>query len=539
MTRSLRDISTRATPQSAPASTKQVQNSAGGFTFQVGPLDRLRRFLILGTEGGTYYTTERTLTEQNAKTVIDLASDPDTGVLAVGMVVGVSTGGLAPKNDYALFALAILASSEHEVVRKRALESLPLVARTATHLFHFVQYMEQFRGWGRGARRAVAEWYTDAPAERLALQVTKYRQRDGWTHRDVLRLAHPRSVEPDTRAVLQYAAGKGVDAQAPSLIPVFESLQEPTTTARQAISYIEEFPITWEMLPQHLADNPQVWGALVDKGMPITALIRNLPRLTRYGLLTGGRLRTVVSAITNERALRNGRVHPIQVLMAMSTYGSGASLRGSSSWTPVTRVVNALDDAFYASFWNVTPTGKRTLLALDVSGSMTWGGIAGSSLTPRTASAAMALITARVEDEVTVVAFTGGGWGYSRGRQEIGNVSVIGIDPRRRLDDNLEVIERLPFGSTDCSLPMMWARANDPTIESFVVYTDNETWAGHIHPHQALEEYRQTTGVAARLAVVGMTATDFTIADPDDAGMLDVVGFDASAPNIMADFFRG
>jgi 60 kDa SS-A/Ro ribonucleoprotein len=35
-----------------------------------------------------------------------------------------------------------------------------------------------------------------------------------------------------------------------------------------------------------------------------------------------------------------------------------------------------------------------------------------------------------------------------------------------------------------------------------------------------------------------MTGTPFTIADPNDAGMLDVVGFDSSAPAIMSDFIR-
>ena len=35
-----------------------------------------------------------------------------------------------------------------------------------------------------------------------------------------------------------------------------------------------------------------------------------------------------------------------------------------------------------------------------------------------------------------------------------------------------------------------------------------------------------------------MTSTNFTIADPEHAGMLDVVGFDAAAPVVMADFVR-
>jgi 60 kDa SS-A/Ro ribonucleoprotein len=39
--------------------------------------------------------------------------------------------------------------------------------------------------------------------------------------------------------------------------------------------------------------------------------------------------------------------------------------------------------------------------------------------------------------------------------------------------------------------------------------------------------------------VVGMTATQFSIADPKDSGMMDVVGFDGSAPNIISSFARG
>jgi 60 kDa SS-A/Ro ribonucleoprotein len=76
-------------------------------------------------------------------------------------------------------------------------------------------------------------------------------------------------------------------------------------------------------------------------------------------------------------------------------------------------------------------------------------------------------------------------------------------------------------------------------FDAFVVLTDNETWAGNIKPFQALRKYRDAMGIDARLIVVGMTATPFSIADPSDRGMLDVVGFDASAPAFMSDFIRG
>ena len=55
------------------------------------------------------------------------------------------------------------------------------------------------------------------------------------------------------------------------------------------------------------------------------------------------------------------------------------------------------------------PAGVRTVLALDVSGSMSIGVVAGvPGLTPRVASAAMALITAATEPAHQIVAFTAG-----------------------------------------------------------------------------------------------------------------------------------
>ena len=53
------------------------------------------------------------------------------------------------------------------------------------------------------------------------------------------------------------------------------------------------------------------------------------------------------------------------------------------------------------------------------------------------------------------------------------------------------------------------------------------------------EPAREKTGIPAKLVVVGMIASGFTIADPTDTGMLDVVGFDTTVPAVMADFARG
>src|ERR1022692_1402168 len=64
---------------------------------------RLTRFLMLGSECGTYYVQQRALTVENATAVIEcLKTD---GLRVVRTVVEISTSGRAPKNEPALFAL--------------------------------------------------------------------------------------------------------------------------------------------------------------------------------------------------------------------------------------------------------------------------------------------------------------------------------------------------------------------------------------------------------------------------------------------------
>jgi 60 kDa SS-A/Ro ribonucleoprotein len=114
----------------------------------------------------------------------------------------------------------------------------------------------------------------------------------------------------------------------------------------------------------------------------------------------------------------------------------------------------------------------------------------------------------------------------------------LNVKATERLGSLMHRTEGLPFDRTDCALPMLFALERRFEVDTFVVYTDNETWAGTIHPDEALRTYRERTGIPAKLVVVGISATGFTIADPNDAGMLDVVGFDSAAPAVIADFAR-
>ena len=278
-----------------------------------------------------------------------------------------------------------------------------------------------------------------------------------------------------------------------------------------------------------------VWEALY-ADMPTTALIRNLATLTRVGVIAPMDFQPAVAAI--ERIGQNGgpRIHPLGVLSALLTYRQGQGHRGKGAWQPVAQVVDALDAAFERSFRQAPQTGQRLYLGVDVSGSMGYGEVAGTpGLTPRMAAAALAMAIARREPNHYIAGFS-----RADGRSRnigTGNVMAhLDITARDSLTDAMAKTQAMDFGGTDCALPMLDALAKSMPVDCFLILTDSETWAGAIHPVEALRKYRAELGIAAKLVVVAMVSNGFSIADPEDGGMLDIVGFDAAAPQLIADF---
>jgi len=535
----------KSTPQTSPIpGTSQVRNSNAGYSWAVDDWARLDRFLILGSEGGSYYATERELTLDNAEAVLRCI-DAD-GARVVARIVDISHEGRAPKNDPALFALALAAKLGDEPTRRAAHAALPRVARIGTHLFHFAEYVKALGGWGRGTMRAFARWYNDMEASRLALQAVKYQSRDGWSHRDILRKSHPVATSAQHQAIYHWMV-KGWDSVGGTPHPdrvlatiwAFERAKRLTTRADVAelCALVAEYGLPHECVPTEMKRHPEIWDALLPQ-MGMTALLRNLGKMTEVGLLgaMSHAEQFVVSRLSKAEALRTARVHPLALLVALKTYAQGHGDKGKLTWKPRQKIVDALDRAFYLSFETLAPTGARTLLALDVSGSMTGPPIAGMpGISPRVGSAAMALVTAAVEPRHELVAFTNGKY-RSRWAGHGSGISPLALSPHMRLDQVVAAVSDLPFGGTDCALPMRWAADNKVPIDMFCVYTDSETWAGDVHPVQALRAYRQKMGIGAKLVVIGMVSNEFSIADPDDAGMLDVVGFDTATPSIIADF---
>lgn len=258
-----------AVPQSEPL-PGMIPNSAGGYSYQVSDIQRVRRFLCLGSEGGTFYISEMSLGKENAGAILRLISN-GKGEDVVKEIVQFSVEGRAAKQNPIIFALALCARDGNLEVKKAAYTALASVCRIPTHLFTFVEFCEalsQGTGWGRCHREAIKAWYLTKEAKHLAMAVTKYKQRNGWSHLDVLRLAHIKSDDSLHQCIFKYIV-KGIDVATQEFtgksekadeILAFLRAVEAVLTADEAtaVDLVKKYGLVREHLPTHLLNSKPV-----------------------------------------------------------------------------------------------------------------------------------------------------------------------------------------------------------------------------------------------------------------------------------------
>jgi 60 kDa SS-A/Ro ribonucleoprotein len=544
-------VSALATPQRRPiAGRDQVRNAAGGYVFAKDLWTQVEDFLILGTTGGTYYVGADRLTMANVD-VLDRAIATDgPRVVALLTEISVAQPARAPKPRPCLFTLAAAAANGDPLTVQAVKAAFPRVVRTTDHLATFFGYWKNIAGkpalgksgsspvTGRAMRTALASWFVAGDAHYAAFRALKARQRatpqgEAMALRDIIRIAHPAGRTPEHAALIGWLAGRIGDDQARAALPEVDNflVAQAVTSAAQAVQVIRGRRVPWEFLPPGVLGEPEVWSELIDT-IGLTALIRNLARMTRIGTIapfTEAASR-VTARLTDGGALARARVHPMDAYLALKVYQSGRARHAGAEVTcfaPVPAVVDALESAYELSFGNVVPAGRRLLVAVDSSGSMTGHQVAANGT--RLGSAyevanTVAVMLARIEGA---------------------NLHVIDVDTAvhsSRVTPRASLREiagwRPSGGGTDLSLPFSWALRQRLSVDGIVVLTDNETWAGRQHPVQALAAYRQAVNPAVRVVVVSLTPGGYSIADHADPGVLAVAGLDASLPKLITGFIR-
>ncbi len=584
-------LSATKTGQMEPIEGKEhlmASNKAGGVTFVVSDKDYILRCLILGTNKNTYYSTAREMTTECIDYLKQLIKD-GKGQLIVDTVKSIYEDGRAPKQDPTLMALALTSSCEDVNVRKKAYEVVSTL-RTFSHIYTWKGYHKKIsnsKGFGTLSKAALCKLFQNLTPMQLCYQVTKYPHRktaiEDWSFLDLMRCIHLKGdkLPLEGQYVLKYAIRGVPDAdkflaehQELKESPIIKYIQAVETVKKltdnedhrlQLIKLTYEHNLPREVMPTWSFNYPDVWRALLLNReqtrvtMPMTALVRNLAAMTVRGVFDDVLTTSLVTEhLANDNVLKKARLHPVNVLVALLTYKAGHGEKGKLTWTPNQKIMDALESAFYKSFKFVQATGKRIFHGIDCSGSMTSSIPCLPQLSAHTAATVLAMTFARIEAE-SVQEFYGftsanrsnGGY-YGRVMPQVENsanndgLRKINLQPSMNLYEAMKLTQFSDFGSTDCSLPIEKAildfKKSGGTAglwDVFMIYTDNETYAGKRHPAVALKEYRELTGIPAKMVVVATTPNASSIADPTDAGMLDIVGFDTNAPEIVMNFIRG
>lgn len=672
----------RATiPQTCKLNIDQVLNCSGGYVWKLSTIEHVNRYLVLGgaKDMGNYYKQADDVSHECALSVLQMVRSPDASqfIQLCDLLKAVSIGGRAPKQEPVLLSVAaaiVFAKNAQE--KEIAFETAKACVRIPTHLFMLAGFVRDLsmakpqnkgKGWGAGFRRTMAHYYLSHTGRELAFHMTKYQNREGWTHADMIRMLHinpatladdgarlmfdyvmmkyarkpktpsektlatlasqkvaivPNPFKPLTKAEFveklnaistpQIPTSASIAAPAPavaataqkpgsqtvaskvagfvsaltSVMPSSASAAKPAAAAAKpaeddtfvvisgeddeagssqkkqgssqsqlqqvafllkhlhaiheagekkdvplACALIRSGRLVREHVPTTLFGSKEIWMTLLET-MPLEALLRNLGKLTQIGV-AAEKHREIVVRLTNQAEVLKARIHPIKVLVASKVYTNGCGDSGSLTWTPNAYIGVALTDLFRISYGAVTPTGKRIMLGIDVSGSMSSPVLGSKVLTCRDASIAMALLYLETETNVSAVAFSDT------------LTDLLAPSSRNRLTRGMTLQQALSatsgmnFSSTDCVLPIQHAIKHNLQIDAFIVITDNETYAPNEHPQNALVRYRELTGIQAKLIVLGMTGNCFTIVDPTDRNTLNLAGFDTSTPEIASMFMRG
>jgi 60 kDa SS-A/Ro ribonucleoprotein len=519
---------TQNTPQTQPIpgrESEMIQGKSSGYMFKAEIWRTLRRCLLIGTGGGSYYATKWELTNDFVDVLEQaIAVDPDQ----VAQEIVYASDGRSINNSAPIWALVLLSMGESPAAKTAFQSIFPQIVRTASHFYEWMSYTKSVRGFGKVVREAGKNWLLQGETKALAYQLLKYQQRHGFSNRDALRLFHAKPQTEDRDLLFKWVVNGWDDlppappTSALNQIWWYEWLKRNPDRTSEAIT---KGRLTHEMAAPVGKMDVAAWQLLFED-MPIGALLRNLGSLTEIGVLTYGKssnknINRVAKILNSKEHLRKGRIHPIDVLKALKTYQSCGSLgKSSKTWTPVPRIVDILELALEMSFDAIEPTGKVFMHAVDISGSMSYYSVSSINLTCCEIATTMALASAKAEQNYAIRGF-----------------STKFIDLKINRSDSfssaMNKASDLNFGGTDASSAYDWMIKNNCYADVICFWTDCESWAGTKHPTQALAEYRQKVNPDAKAIYISLVPNNISLVDPKDPHAWDIAGFDPSTPRLI------
>ncbi|XP_062582443.1 uncharacterized protein LOC134244189 [Saccostrea cucullata] len=461
------------------------------------------------------------------------------------------------------YTLAVCARSTNQAVSKKAYEALPIVCKIPGHLFLFISYCQKsldLKSWPRKHRKAIARWYTENPCYLedpllLAKHVTKYKKRHGITHKRVIKSCHPNPgrCPTDIRYILCYVTkgiakatqlkqreGGRISQRVVEFIEDVETIKKKNVPEEDLINIIRKQQLTWEQIPNEFLRFKKVWNALLHL-MPMTALLRNLGKLTKFGLLQPGSVeeKRVCSRIENQDILKQAYLHPIQILSSLNGYRRGRELRSNQRrWAVNPNIVKSLTKAFMIQLASnrIQMQPKNILIAINVQIAMENHVVGIPSMNCKQTAIALAMTLRNVYSSSAHTITFGGkntrGQGFDFPLTEEGL-----FDTEKVLES---IVPRKDYEATDFGEPFQYALGNLERVDAIIIMTDHLTTEDQKDIRNHYAQFKQSKRNTSLITICFKNSGKVPpVADPEDPRMLDVIGVDADAVKIILSFLSG
>ncbi|HET7930843.1 MAG TPA: RNA-binding protein [Rhodanobacteraceae bacterium] len=484
-----------------------VVNAAGGAAYALPPRAALAQYTATGCLNGTFYADAQT----QLAAVLALCAEVEPQFIAKTAIHARERGAMKDMPALLAAVLSVRAPVLLPAVFARVIDS-PKMLR------NFVQILRSGvvgrKSLGTAPKRLVQKWL-DAASDLTLLNGSVGNEP---SLADIVKMMHPRPVNPAREAFYGWLIGRNVDeAKLPDVVQQFERAKRGEGPAPKL-----DFRLMTG-LPLTTAE----WKALA-LGMSWTATRMNLNTLARHGVFADADddiVEVIAARLRDPELVRKAKAFPYQVLVA---------LRMARVEVP-TKVREALQDALEIATGNVPAIAGRVVVCVDVSGSM------GSPVTGYRAGATTAVTCREVAALLTVSLLK---------RNPLARVlpfdtalHEVALNPRDSLATNAARLATLGGGGTDLHLPLARLNMERASADLVVYVSDNQSWVDTrpaTRPTATLREWAlfKARNPAAKLVCVDLQPyADTQVAERGD--ILNVGGFGDSVMAVIARFAAG
>lgn len=436
--------------------------------------------------------------------------------------------------------------------------ALQTVCRTPEQLFMFLMYCQKslkLKSWPRRHRTAIAKWYTANPQYLddpmlLAKHVTKYRRRHGFSHKRVLKSCHPNTSRcpHEIKFILCYVV-KGISkanrlhrgenskiASVMEFIDDVDTLRQGRMPEDDVVALIKKWQLTWEQIPTVHLRSAKIWEALLHL-MPMTALLRNLGKLTMHRLLEPGSQEETktCSRLNDAELLKSAKLHPIQILSSLNGYRMGQGFKSDRcNWNVNQNIVRSLTQAYMMQLTSSSQNPdlpQNVLVAINTRHSIEEH-VVGIPLTNCKQTATALAMTLKKSQQSTHTVTFGSGGIARRLDFQLSDAGILDIE------NALDTVEqRSDDEPVNFDAPFQYARQNMNAVNAVILMTDRLNEQDRSDIQKAYRKFKEKFLDVSFITVCFQNSEETSpVADPQDPNMLDVIGVDAEALDIILSF---